>query len=122
MFELKINPGKNAILCVLKGRFDEAEARDYVVKFKQGVDQLKTDIIVITDLTEFMPTDDKIREVLSEGTAYALERGVSRGIRVVDDSVGSQVGNIQMNKTARQLGYEVEVVGTLEAAKQLLGW
>ena len=122
MFELKINPGKNAILCVLKGRFDEAEARDYVLKFKQGVDQLQTDIIVITDLTEFMPTDDVVRELLSEGTSYALERGVGRGIRVVDESVGSQVGNIQMNKTARELGYDVEIVGSLEAAKQLLGW
>ena len=122
MFELKINPGKNAILCVLKGRFDEDEARDYVEKFKQGVDQLQNDIIVITDLTDFMPTDDAVRKLLSEGTAYALERGVSRGIRVVDETVGSQVGNIQMNRTARQLGYEVEVVGSLEAAKQLLGW
>ena len=122
MFELKINPGKNAILCVLKGRFDEIEARDYVLKFKQGVDQLQTDIIVISDLTEFIPTDDVVREVLSEGTSYALERGVSRGIRVVDESVGSQVGNIQMSKTARELGYDVEIVGSLEAAKQLLGW
>ena len=122
MFELKINPGKNAILCVLKGRFDEVEARDYVLKFKQGVDQLQTDIIVISDLTEFIPTDDVVREVLSEGTSYTLERGVSRSIRVVDESVGSQVGNIQMNKTARELGYDVEIVGSLEAAKQLLGW
>lgn len=122
MFELKINPAKNAILCVLRGKFEAEEAREYVVRFKEGVDRLKPGMVVITDLTEFTPTDDDVRSILQEGSAYAIQRGVGRGIRVVAESVGSKVGNIQLNKTARALGYEVEVVGSLEEAKQLLGW
>ena len=122
MFDLKINPAKNAILCILRGKFDEAEARDYVSKFKDGVDRLEPGMVVITDLTEFMPTDDEVRRILQEGSKYAVERGVSRGIRIVTESVGSTVGNIQLNKTARELGYKVDVVNSLDEAKRLLGW
>lgn len=122
MFDFKINPGKNAIMCILKGKFDADEAIDYVARFKEGVDRLKPGMVVITDLTEFMPTDDSVREILQTGSAYAVEKGVGRGIRVVAESVGSKVGNIQLNKTARELGYDIDVVGSLEEAKELLGW
>ena len=37
MFDHKVNLGKNAILCIMKGLFDEEEARRYIKKFKQGV-------------------------------------------------------------------------------------
>ena len=122
MFDFKINPGKNAILCVLKGRFEADEARDYVKRFKEGIDKLQPGVIVITDLTQFAPGDDSVRAILQEGSAYAVEKGVSRGIRVVSDSMVSQVGNIQMNRTARELGYKVEVVASIDEAKKLLGW
>ncbi|MDX1569228.1 MAG: hypothetical protein R3200_01995 [Xanthomonadales bacterium] len=122
MFDLKINPEKNAILCVLSGKFDEAEAHDYVSKFKDGVDRLEPGMVVITDLTEFVPTDDEVRRILQEGSKYAVERGVLRGIRIVTESVSSKVGNIQLNKTARELGYKVDVVNSLDEAKRLLGW
>lgn len=122
MYDLKINPGKNAILCVLKGRFDADEAREYVEKFKEGVDRLAPGMTVITDLSEFTPTDDEVRRILQEGSAYAVNKGVDRGVRIVTEAVGSKVGNIQLNKTARELGYKVDVVHSLGEAKRLLGW
>ena len=122
MFEHKLNLDKNAILCVMKGRFDEEEARQYNIKFKQGVDQLDPGMTVITDLREFVPADESVRLVFAEGTEYALAKGIGRSVRIVNESVTSEVANIQLNKTARTLGYEVEIARSFDEAKKILGW
>ena len=122
MFEHKLNLNKNAILCVMKGQFDEEEARQYNIKFKQGVDQLDPGMTVITDLREFVPADESVRLVFAEGTEYALAKGIGRSVRIVNESVTSEVANIQLNKTARTLGYEVEIARSFDEAKKILGW
>lgn len=122
MFEHKLNQQKNAVLCILKGRFDEDEARRYNARFMAAVDQLAPGMIVITDLTEYTPADEAIRAVLQEGTEYALAKGIAHSVRIVPDKVTAQVSNIQFNQTARKLGYTVDVVESLEEAKKLLGW
>ena len=122
MFDHKLNVNKNAILCILKGQFDEAEARQYNIKFKEGVDQLEPGMTVITDLSDFTPANEAVRLVFAEGTEYAVAKGIGRSVRIVDDTVGSEVSNIQFNKTSRKLGYEVDIVRSFEAAKELLGW
>ena len=122
MFEFKINQGKNAVLCILGGKFDADEARQYNEKFRAAIDQLEPGLTIITDLTNYLPAGDEIRSILAEGTQYAREKGVSANVRIVSDEVGSQVGNIQLNKTARDLGYEVKVAHSLKEAKHILGW
>lgn len=122
MFDHKINVAKNAILCVLKGQFDEQEARQYNQKFIEGVDQLQSGMTVITDLTEYTPADEAVRLILKEGTEYAVAKGIGRSVRIVNESVTSEVGNIQFNKTARSLGYTVDVVRSFDEAKEILGW
>ena len=122
MFDHKLNLGKNIILCIMEGQFDEEEARRYIEKFKQGVDKLGPDMTIISDLREYKPTTEAVRLVLAEGTKYALAKGIGRNVRIVNTSVGSEVSNIQFNKTARTLGYKADVVRNLEEAKQLLGW
>ncbi|MEM9300669.1 MAG: hypothetical protein AAGE01_01080 [Pseudomonadota bacterium] len=121
MFDFRINTKANAILCVLKGRFDVPEAEAYVAKFREGIDKMRPGFTVISDLTEYAPSDEDVRRILQDGSAYAVEKGVARGIRVVPEKVASRVSNIQMNRTARELGYEVEVVASIEEAKALLG-
>lgn len=122
MFDHKLNVGKNAILCILKGQFDEEEARLYNIKFKEGVDQLKPGMTVITDLSGFTPANEAVRLVFAEGTEYAVAKGIGRSVRIVEDTVGSEISNIQFNKTSRKLGYTVEIVRTFDEAKELLGW
>lgn len=122
MFDHKINPSKNAILCILKGKFDDDEARRYNERFKQGVDQLQPGMTVITDLTEYVPADESVREILQEGTEYALSKGIGHSVRIVPEKVTSKISNIQFNTTARKLGYEVDVVHSMDEAKELLGW
>lgn len=122
MFEHQINENKNAIFCVLKGSFDEEEARQYNAKFKEGIDRLKPGITVITDLTGYTPAEESVRIILKEGTEYALAKGIDHSVRIVDESVTSEVSNIQFNKTARSLGYTVDVVRSFEEAKEILGW
>ena len=122
MFEFKINQAKNAVLCILEGKFDADEARGYNEKFCAAIDQLEPGLTIITDLTHYIPAGDEVRSVLAEGTRYARGKGVAENVRIVSDDVGSQVGNIQLNKTARDLGYEVKVVHSLKEARQALGW
>lgn len=122
MFEHKINPARNAILCILQGKFDADEARRYNERFKAGVDQLQPGMIVITDLTDYVPAEESVRAILQEGTEYALAKGIDHSVRIVTDTVASKVSNIQFNSTARKLGYKADVVNSMDEAKHLLGW
>lgn len=122
MFEFKINQRKNAVLCILVGKFDADEARQYNEKFRAAIDQLEPGLTIITDLTNYLPAGDEVRSILAERTRYAREKGVSDNVRIVSDDVASQVGNIQLNKTARDLGYEVKMAHSLQEAIQILGW
>ncbi|MDM8515137.1 hypothetical protein QUF76_02970 [Desulfobacterales bacterium HSG16] len=122
MYQLKINAARNAILCVLKGRFEVDDAKEYVEKFKEGVDKLRPGFIVITDISEFIPSTDEVRLIFRQGTEYAVARRISRAIRIVSDNVASQIGNLQFNRTAKELGYKTEDVNSLEKAKTILGW
>jgi len=120
MFDIKMNTNKNALLCVLSGNFDVKEAQAYADKFKEGVDKLKPGFVVISDLRRFSPAIDEAKDILQDAIKYSVSRGLSRVIRVVADSVGSKVGSIQLSRTARELGYEVEIVNTMEEAKKKL--
>ena len=122
MFEFKLNKSRNALLCVLKGKFDEAETHSFAARFRDAVDSLEPGMVIITDLTEFIPTDEEVRRIARDATEYAAQRGISRAIRIVADSVGSRVGNIQLTRTARESGYQADVVQSLDQAKELLGW
>ena len=122
MFDIKINTSRNAILCVLIGQFDYSEAERYVEKFKAGVDKLKPGYTVISDLRDFSPAKEDARTVLQEAIEYSVSRERGRVIRIVADSVGSKVGNIQLNRASREMGYDVDVVATLAEAEKLMGW
>ncbi|MDX1569296.1 MAG: hypothetical protein R3200_02350 [Xanthomonadales bacterium] len=122
MFEFKINATKNAVLCVLSGQFDAAEARQYVSKFKAACDQLQPGFTIISDLREFAPAKEDAQKILQEGIQYALDKQRGRAFRIVDESVGSQVGNLQLNRSARQMGYDVEVVNSMAEVNEAMGW
>ena len=122
MFEFKINSKRNAVLCVLEGQFDADEARQYTDRFKEACDQLQPGFTIISDLRKFSPAQDDAREILQEGIQYALDKERGRAFRIVNESVGSQVGNLQLNRSARQMGYEVEVVNSMDAVKWAMGW
>lgn len=122
MFDIKINTNKNAILCVLIGQFDYDEAKRYVKKFKAGIDQLKPGYAVISDLRDFSPAKEDARAILQEAIEYSVSKDRGRVIRIVADTVGSKVGNIQLNRASRQMGYEVDIVATLAEAEKLMGW
>ncbi len=121
MFQIKINSTRNTILCILEGRFDPAEAKEYIKKFKNGVDKLSPNFIVITDISEFIPTDDDVRDILRQGTEYAVNHRMGRAIRIVSDRITSKIGNIQFNRAAQDLGYKAEEVSSLEDAKKMIG-
>ncbi len=89
--------------------------------FKRGVDQLKPGFIVITDITEYAPPSEEVRLILVTGTQHAVERGMSRLIRIVTDSVTSNIGTIQFNRGARELGYIADEMKSLDEAMKLTG-
>ncbi|MEM9300672.1 MAG: hypothetical protein AAGE01_01095 [Pseudomonadota bacterium] len=122
MFDFRINHARNALYCILEGRFDAEETRRFAERFRAAVDELEPGMVIITDLTGFIPTDEEVRQLAQEATAYAAERGISRAVRIVADSVGSRVGNIQLTRTARASGYQADVVTSMDEARSLLGW
>lgn len=122
MFEFRINTRRNAVLCVLKGAFDADEARRYVEKFKAACDQLEPGFTIISDLREYAPAREEAQPILQEGIQYAIDKQRGRAFRIVDESVGSQVGNLQLNKAARLMGYDVEVVTSMDQVNRAMGW
>lgn len=122
MFDFRINKKRNAILCVLKGQFDAAEAREYTKRFMAACDEMTQGFTIISDLRDFSPAKDDAAEILKEGIQYAIDKKRGRAFRIVTESVGSQIGNMQLNRTARQLGYDVEVVNSMEEVNHAMGW
>ena len=122
MYEFKGNKKRNVVLCVPMGRFDVTEAKAYNEQYARCVDQVDPGFTLLVDLRNFTPTDEEVRLILKEGTEYAITHGLSRVIRIVNGSVGSTVGNIQWNRAAREMGYQVDVVESMEEAEQLAGW
>jgi hypothetical protein len=122
MFEFKVNTAKNAVLCVLKGQFDAEEARRYTDRFKEACDKLQPGFTIISDLREYAPALDEAKEILQEGIQYALDSNRGRAFRIVNETIGSQVGNVQLNTSASRLGYEVEVVHSMDDVSKAMGW
>jgi hypothetical protein len=120
MFEIRINRRKNAILCILQGRLSFDDAERYAKKVREGIARLKPGYTVISDLTDYTPSQDDARAVLQEAIEFSIAGQSGRVIRIVSDSVGAQVGNIQFTRAARQQGYQVEVVSSLAEAQALL--
>ena len=120
MFDFKINANKNAILCVLIGQFDYQEAERYIKKFKAGLELLRPGYTVISDLRGYLPATKDAREMLQDAIEFSVCKQGGRVIRIVGDSVGSKVGNIQFNRAIRRKGYQVDVVASLAEAKKLM--
>jgi len=122
MFQIRINYKRNALLNVMSGRIDAEEAKAIVRKFQEGVNRLKPGFVVLTDITDFVPTTEEVRTILREATRYAVKNGLGRTVRIVSDNLTSSIGSIQFNRTEKKLGCMAEVVGSLAEAKKLLGW
>ncbi|MEZ4527608.1 MAG: hypothetical protein R2941_16940 [Desulfobacterales bacterium] len=122
MFQIKINYKRNALLNVMSGRIDAEEARSIVRKFQEGVNKLKPGFAVITDITDFVPTTEEVRNILRDATRYAVKHGLGRTVRIVSNNLTSSIGSIQFNRTEKNLGCMSEVVTSLSEAKKILGW
>jgi len=120
VFDIRLHTKKNALLCIIKGKLDRSEAQAYVAKLQEGVDRLEPGFAMIADLRAFIPTGEEIYQVLLAGTSYAVDHGLSRVVRIVDDSVGAQVGQLQANRGSRELGYQTNVVTSMAEAERLL--
>jgi hypothetical protein len=122
MYEFKVNKKKNAMLCILIGKFTAAEAYAYNKKYAACVDTLSPGFSLLVDLTQFTPTTEEIREIFLIGTQNAVAKGLKRVVRIVSDSITSTTGNIQWNRGAKGLGYEVDIVHSMREAEKVLGW
>jgi len=118
--DLRFNASKNVVHSIVSGKFSSQDAEQYVERFIAAVDNLAPGFTLIFDITDFIPTEEDVWNALKRGTAYAVEKGMARVIRVVGDSMTSKVGNIQWNRAARDLGYQVDVVENFEQAQALL--
>jgi hypothetical protein len=121
MYELKMNQKHNVMLITIDGRMEMDEAIVYNQKYMECIDHMQPGFAVIVDLSKFVATEEDVRVELKKANAYAVEKGLGRVIRIVPGDMSSTVGNIQLNRQARELGYETEVVSTLEEAKAALG-
>jgi hypothetical protein len=108
-------------LIAIDGRMDMEEAVAYNARYKECIDHMQPGFAVIVDLTNFVATEEDVRVELKKANAYAVEKGLGRVVRVVPGDMSSTVGNIQLNRQARELGDKTEAVGSLEEAKALLG-
>jgi hypothetical protein len=121
MYELKVNAKHNVMLIAIDGRMDMQEAVAYNAKYMECIDRMQPGFSVIVDLTNFIATEENVRVELKKANAYAVEKGLGRVVRVVPGDMSSTVGNIQLNRQARELGYKTEVVSSIEEAEAALG-
>ena len=109
----------NILYLELDGYFTEEETQEALNKFMQGIDELKPGLAIIDDIRNFKPVKQESSSNISKAHKYALEKGLKTIVRVVGQE-SLHVGEMQMERLARQAGIKALRATSVEEAEKLL--
>jgi hypothetical protein len=120
-YRVAIDQARNRLYVTFRGYFREDDARVACAEVLRQAGELEPGFSIVTDISEFTAASEEGAEVIKETQAALAELGVGRIVRVVGKNV---VANMQMTRTAREIGYdpgtEADAVGTVAEADTLL--
>lgn len=116
MYNIQIDTNNNRIYLQLKGYLQDDELLEASNKVKNGCDELRPGFDIINDISEFRPATQKGKELIKDAQVYVLNKGVNRVVRVV----GNVIGQIQFERSSKEVGYKAVSVKSVDEAYKFL--
>lgn len=117
MYSVKSDIKKNRLYITLEGFLKGPEMKECTDRAIEESRKLKSGYDVITDIKNFSPVDNQTVKEIERGQAHFKASNIRRGIRVAGKKV---VTNLQFNRLGEQVGYDPDIVETMEEAEKLL--
>jgi hypothetical protein len=117
-YEVRADIRKNRLYLALNGFFDEDEAKEAADKTIREVKKLRPGFDVINDITAFKPASQRGAEEIKRAALFVQQHGVDRIIRIVPSTT---IGSIQFSRKSGEVGYDADVVSSVEEAEKILG-
>jgi len=116
MFEIHATPQKNRLYVTVRGKMDIAELQAATNKIKEEARRLKSGFGVVSDIQEFIPLTEEVRQAMQNTMKVIRDAGMGHVVRISTNAV---VAN-QWQRTSRTAGYEaLEAPNQAEAEKIL---
>ncbi len=117
MYIIKADAEKNRLYITMVGFFKADEMKKCTDEVIEESKKLKRGYDVITDISQFKPVGSDTVKEIERGQRHFRETGISRGIRVVGESV---ISGMQFRRTGKATGYDPDTVATVADAEKLL--
>ncbi|MEQ8474258.1 MAG: hypothetical protein RIC35_23885 [Marinoscillum sp.] len=116
MYKIEADVNKNLVVLHLEGFMSDDELKKGAEDLMREVDKLRHGFVVINDIAKMKPASQEATEYIKEAQMYVVQKGVSRIIRVTENPISK----MQMNRTAKAVGYIAENVSTMEEAMEMV--
>jgi hypothetical protein len=118
MVEVRINKTTNILYVTFQGYCTIDEMQKAMVVAKQEIPKLKKGFSMISDVSDFKPASPDAAEILKEAMILTKSYGLERVVRVVGNSVVTQM---QLKRVQNASGaYEAEIAGSVAEAEEIL--
>ena len=116
MHSVRINKLKNRMY-IKVANLETGEATKATDAIISEAKKLRKGFTVINDVSEFVPLNDVDQKEITRAQKFLLDSGMSRLVRIVGDTA---IGQMQMNRKARELGFSADRFNTLAEAEKAL--
>jgi len=111
---------KNRLYIMLRGAFEEQEAKLAANHIMQEINKLSPGFNVITDITGIQSSDVEATDELSKVHQALKNSSVNQIVRVVGQQMEQVVGKIQFDIVSKDSGLEAKIVDTMAEAEAYL--
>lgn len=112
MLEVKVDSMKNFIFIKMEGFMTDFEMKNAADKVISESKKLKTNYVVITDVTKFKPASQEGAMEIQKAQKFLLDNGAKKFVRIVE----SILGKLQFKKNAQEIHLNVIEVSSFEDA------
>ena len=117
-FEIRADIAKNRFYVILQGFITDVQAKECADTSIAEAKKLKPGFDVISDVSTAKPASPQGVVELLRTQTYLKEHGMGRVIRVVPPQ--PTVAAMQIARTAKEAGYDVDTATSIEEAEKML--
>jgi hypothetical protein len=118
MYEIRCSIRKNRLYLTIKGKIDVDEMKLFVNATLQEAKKLQPSFGVVSDISQFIPSNEDVRSMMQNGMNCLKDMGVGRVVCVVQTE-NTVVAN-QWQRSSRAAGYVADQAASQEEAEKML--
>jgi hypothetical protein len=118
MYKVKLDIARNRLYVTLVGFFSIEEIKRCGDETIAATKKLRRGYDVVTDISGLKPGTPEVAEVHERVQAHFRASGARQGVRVIGGAFTA--ASLQLNRTAKLVGFQSTTVATLADAEKLL--